>query len=134
MTPRPVTIEEWRGALGVAIQRLSSISGQQFFHEETLQYDSDCGALDWIGGAFEWDIDHWKLFMAANKPGRGPWLPPNSDALDSMSTTEIYYRLRENIAGENWVDGALVEAFESGVLVRALERLLLGIDDFILTR
>jgi len=72
--------------------------------------------------------------MAANKPGRGPWLPLNPDALDSMSTTEIYYRLGENIAGENWVDGALVEVFESGVLVRALERLLLGIDDFVLTR
>ena len=134
MSSKPTSKDEWRTVIAATIERLSLLSSRQFFDETTQQYDPRCTALDWIGGAFQLDVVDLEQFMAASGYGRGPWLPLAPAALDAMSNTEIYYRLRENIAGENWVDGALVDAFESGVLAKALDRLLIGLNDFEIVR
>jgi hypothetical protein len=130
MSKMPETVEDWRSTLNKIIQRLNAITSEQFFDGRTLNYDANCLALEFIGLAFDRDMEDWKRFMETTPPARGKWLPLDPAALDRMDATEILYRLNENIGDERFIDGALVEAFESGSLVKALGRLVGSLDTF----
>lgn len=113
----------WQSRIGGMIEVLGGLEASGFYDEVADRYHPVYDEVWALAEAF--DIDRIEL---ADVLSRGPvarqcWLPENAHHLETMGTTEIYWRLRENLADERWVDGALAEAFETGVLTAALKRL-----------
>jgi hypothetical protein len=122
--------ETWRNRISAVIAKLAVLTPEDFFDEQSLEYNQACEDIWALADAFQIDRVGWKKFWDANPRPRATWLPLNSAALDGMDAHEIYYRLKENIADERWVDGALADAFRSGSLVTALQRLQASLSSF----
>ena len=120
---------DWPQRVREIITTLGLLRPDQFYNEETEQYHPVHEDIVALAGAFQVDPDRVAHIREAHPVARQCWLPNDSpDDLSSMGVDEIYWRLRETIADERWVDSALAETFESGMLVAALRRLASEID------
>lgn len=124
----------WSDKLSVLIAGLNRLTAKEFLDDRNGAPSTVSRGLDELCGAFEIDIDDWKRFMRANPLPRRNWLPIDAAALETMGLHEIYYRLGENATDERWVDDALVEAFESGSLIKALEKIAANVRSFDLSK
>jgi hypothetical protein len=120
---------DWPQRVRDILATLDSLRPDQFYNEETEQYHPVHEDVVALAGAFNVDRDRLAHVLEKAPVARQCWLPNDSpDDLSSMDVNEIYWRLRENIADERWVDSAMAETFESGMLVAALKRLALEVD------
>lgn len=115
--------EQWRGRINNVIDTLHRLDTDSFYDEQCYRYHPICDEIEQLAAAFEIDRDALSEVLARKPVARKCWLPDTPELLGPMSIMEIYWRLGENLADERWVDGALVGAFESGVLAVALRRL-----------
>ncbi len=124
---RPASKAAWSERAGAAISMLKTLSPNEFYDESSRKRHpvyAEISVLAWALGA-----DAFGRFYTAFPQVRG-WLPEEPAALIAMTDEEVLFRLRTNVSGERWVDGALMEPFRSGTLVAAIERLVAGIDRF----
>jgi hypothetical protein len=120
----------WSEKLSTLVAGLSQLTGDEFLDARNGAPLSASRELDQLCGAFAIDRDDWKRFMDANsQPGQN-WLPIEPAKIETMDVREIYYRLKENVADERWVENALVEAFRSGSLICAIEKIEAKIRSF----
>ena len=116
---------DWPQRVREILITLGSLQPDQFYEEETQEYHQVYEDIVALAGAFQVDPDRLAHIREKHPVAPQCWLPNDSpDDLSSMDVNEIYWRLRETIADERWVDGALAETFESGMLVAALKRLV----------
>jgi hypothetical protein len=120
---------DWPQRVREVLKTLGSLQPDQFYNEETQEYHPVHDDIVALAGAFQVDPDRVAHIREKAPVARQCWLPNDSPSeLSSMDVNEVYWRLRENIADERWVDSALAETFECGMLVAALKRLASEID------
>ncbi|WP_432287810.1 hypothetical protein SLT36_12405 [Aminobacter sp. BA135] len=123
--------EQWRGRINNVIETLHGLDTDSFYDERDYSYYPIYGEIEQLATAFEINRDALSEVLARKPVARKCWLPGTPELLGPMSAMEIYCRLGENLADERWIDGALVEAFESGVLAVALQRLSTEVGSFL---
>ncbi|WP_139832195.1 hypothetical protein [Mesorhizobium australicum] len=129
----PQSTAEWAKRVSSLADVLRTMSSEAFFDESTLCYHS---SLDRFSSLLLTVIPFQKFedFRPAlsrfldNNPGTKAWLPDTPNRIGEIDLAELYFRLLENWGGERWADGALVEPFENGSLVAALDRLAEEVD------
>ena len=126
---RPASKAAWSERAGAAVSTLKKLSPNEFYDESTRKRHRVYAEISALAWALETDADAFGRFYTAFPQRRG-WLPEEPAALIPLTDEEVLFRLRTNVAGERWVDGALMEPFQSGTLVAAIERLVAGIDGF----
>ena len=120
---------DWPQKIKEILATLCTLQPVQFCNEETQECHAVHEDIVALAGAFQVDPDRVAHIREKHPVARQCWLPNDSpDDLSSMDADEIYWRLRETIADERWVDSALAETFENGMLVAALKRLVSEID------
>jgi hypothetical protein len=118
-----MTEAEFVSVVESALRQLRALSSEQFYDEPSGRYHP---IMDDIGRSLRtFHVDGFVDFLR-QYPQVSGWLPGRPDDLALMATTEIYFRLIQNIADERWVDGAMAKPFENGVLICALEKLQVG--------
>jgi hypothetical protein len=130
---RPASKAAWSERAGAAISMLKTLSPNEFYDESSRKRHPVYAEISVLAWALETDADSFRRFLTAFPQVRG-WLPEEPAALIAMTDEEVLFRLRTNVSGERWVDGALMEPFQSGTLVAAIERLVAGIDRFEIMR
>jgi len=123
--------EHWRGRIDNVIETLHGLDTDSFYDERDYRYHPICDEIEQLAAAFDINRDALSEVLARKPVARKCWLPETPELLGPMSAMEIYWRLGENLADERWIDGALVEAFESGVLAVALQRLSAEVGGFL---
>jgi hypothetical protein len=114
------------------IERVGRLAAEEFYVPNTARYHpvrSEIAALVTL-------IDVPQVNREAFFNGKVPpdlLLPKGIAELEKMSTYEIAMRLRSHNSAERWADGMLVEPFETGVYLRALELLYQHADTYIIT-
>lgn len=129
----PASKAAWSERAGAAISMLKALSPNEFYDESSRKRHPVYAEISVLAWALESDADAYGRFHTSFPQRRG-WLPEEPAALIAMTDEEVLFRLRTNVAGERWVDGALMEPFQSGTLVAAIERLVAGIDGFEIRR
>ncbi|MER8563698.1 hypothetical protein [Mesorhizobium sp. M0578] len=122
---------EWRTRIGLIIEKLRSLTRAEFFDEQNGLYNDVEQDLFALYNAFTFDMRWLKPFLEKKRTGRARWLPLDPNDLASMDVREVYWRLQENHADDRFMDGALIEPFENGSLVAALERISEGLDGLV---
>jgi hypothetical protein len=113
----------WSERIAETISQLKSITSAEFYDEASDRYHPAGQDIDDIISAFEIDLATLQELFTRNLMARQRWLPSDPTEIASMDAKEVLWRLGENSADERWVDGALVDTFESGSLIAALERI-----------
>jgi hypothetical protein len=124
----------WAAKITATMERIGDVAPEAFFDMKTLRYHPASAGVFELADAFSWDHAAWKVFWDANPRPRDTWLPLEPEKVRVMPPMEVFFRLRENMVDERFVDGALCDAFESGSLVAALLRIQEGLDGFELQR
>ena len=114
---------EWKKIAMEAIRVLASLGPNEYFDEESEKYHPVHIIVEKLSRSLFFDIEAFRRRFPSEK-GRQLWLPENPEHLTELAAEEVAMRLEWQRADERFVDGALDNAFQTGCLKAALERLV----------
>jgi hypothetical protein len=113
----------WARKAETALKILTGLAPDEFYDEASDIYHPVHDDLIELAANVRGGSDAWTAFMKANPLPRQNWLPAISSKIDDMELLEVWWRFAETIADERMFEASTAEAFETGSLVRALERI-----------
>jgi hypothetical protein len=125
----PKSIAEWAERLSSVADDLRGLSPEQFCDADSFRYHPCMDNFSHLLSAAMpvANIEEYRPALRRfldRYPGTKGWLPDRPGDLAGMEMMEVYFRVQSNWADERWVDGAMIEPFETGCLLAALDRLV----------
>jgi hypothetical protein len=115
----------------LVVETLAKLSKADFYDETTDNYHPVRNEIAHLIWSIQSNIEGFRNFLAAN-PGPERGLPADLTELQTMPLDEVIFRIQGSISTERWIDGVLVEPFERGVLLNAIQRIVENFDAVLL--
>lgn len=126
---KQLNLEQARSLVAAAIDRVRGADPEEFCKAGSPIYYEVRSPIADLAWGIETDPALFRTFVSTYEHTTECWIPIEQEQALATSAAEMLMRLKTNISGERWVDGALVRSFRAGTLLIALERIQTDIDE-----